>query len=214
MSVHLSSNPGAGGISPVPPNLVKPCAAVLSALPVIALSASKRRFALVCLSARLNACRAEQHCLHRYTTKVAQLSAIRQSLEEIIVATDAPTLVIEADVDSRRSLQIAKSSIVRWAEEHGLAIVRISRAYACREICEEPDVRVAAARIASRYPRLAREVFDSHGAVRTSAEHWQVRQPIIAAFLLAHAFACRSVVNAFGGLIPPHPKPEYVRRDP
>ena len=215
VTVSRSSVAGAGGISPTSPNLVKPNAAVLSALPVVAISASKRRFGLVCLSPRLTVIRAELHCLHRHATRAARIAVIRRVLEDVIESTDAPTLVIEDEVDARRALRLSKSSIVDWAEEHALRSVRLSCAHACHEICGNSDLRMAATSIATRYTRLKNEVLDEHGKIRSCAEHWQMRRPIITAFVLAHSYAARSIISAFGGLIPPHPNSNnYVSGNP
>jgi len=205
VTVSRSSNAGAGGISPSEPNLVKPCVAVLSALPVVAISTSWRRLGLVTLSPRLSVIRAELRCLHRHASRAKRMALIRHVLDGVINATDARTLLIEDEGASPRTVHLARSSIVAWAEERGVSVVRMSCARACHTICGTPELRAAAEGIASRYSRLASEVLFEDGSIRCGTERWKVRTPLITAFVLAHAFASHSVVNAFGGLIPPHP---------
>ncbi len=205
LTIPRSSVASAGRISPTGSNLVKPNAAVLSALPVVAISASQRRFGLVCLSPRLTAIRAELRCLHRYAARSGRIAVIRDALDNIVGSSDAPTLIIEDEGHVPRALHLSRSSIVPWAEENGLRVVRMSRASACHEICGQADLRTAAMHIAKRYARLASEVLDAHGKVCPCSERWQMRQPLVTAFVLAHAYAARTVINAFGGLIPPHP---------
>ena len=178
----------------------------MSALPVVAISSCKRRFGLVCLSPRLTVIRAKLSCLHRCTTRPSQIVVIRHAIEDIVEISDAQTLVIEDEVDARRALRLSKCSIIPWVEEAGLKVVRMSCARACHEICGESDLRIAVMSIATRYAHLASEVLDGRGKLCPRSERWQMRQPLVTAFVLAHAYAARTVINAFGGLIPPHPQ--------
>lgn len=131
---------------------------------------------------------------------------IQQVLDDVIHSTDAPTLVIEDEGASPRAVRLARSSIVSWAEDRGVSVVRMSCARACHRICGTSDLRAAVATIASRYSRLAEEVRFEDGSIRSGAEHWQVRTPLITAFVLAHAFASGAVITAFTGAVPLHPK--------
>ncbi len=178
----------------------------MSALPVVAISSCKRRFGLVCLSPRLTVIRAKLRCLHRCTTRTSQIVAIRHAIEDIVEITDTQTLVVEDEVDARRALRLGKCSIIPWVEEAGLKVVHMSCARACYEICGESDLRIAAVNIATRYAHLASEVLDERGKFCPRSERWRLRRPLVTAFVLAHAFASRSVIKAFGGLIPPHPQ--------
>ncbi len=96
---------------------------------------------------------------------------------------------------------------MRWADSRGIRVAQFTLARACTEVCGESRLAVATKRIVSRYPALAERLLDARGNVLRDTERWRHVRPLVVAFVLAHAFAAHSVINAFGGLIPPHPQP-------
>lgn len=141
------------------------------------------------------------------------MKAIRKALEPLLEATASPTIILEDVRGLGRSLSLGTSALVSWLESLGLRVIHLSCAHACHEICGSTDLRAAAARIAARYARLEKEILNDRGELCLTYDRWQLRQPLIAAFVLAHAFAAKTVVDAFGGQAPP-PSTPYDPRHP
>jgi hypothetical protein len=197
---------GAGGISPTGSHIVKPNAAVLSDLPAVAFSASLRGFGIACLSPKLTTIRAVHGTPRRETSDQDKRRTIFDALADVFRDTAAPTLVLEADCRTMSRPVSIGPDVIRWADNRGIRVARLTLAQACTEVCGESQLARAAQRIVSRYPALAERLLDSRGNLLRDMERWRHLRPLVVAFVLAHAFAARSVINAFGGLIPPHPQ--------
>lgn len=197
---------GAAPISLPKPPTVNSAGAILNALPVVAVSLVHRRFALVCLNAKLTPICASMRCLHRRSTRTGQIASVCEALDEVARWSAPSTLVIEQPCHGARSIDLARSGVIDWAEDHRLRVVSLSRPEACREVCGSVSLHDAAAHIAHRYERLAEEFVDAEGNFRPMIKDWNAMRSLVVAHVLAHAFAARSVVKAFGR-IPPHPFP-------
>ncbi len=133
-------------------------------------------------------------------------------LEDVITATDAQTLVLEAD-DFRHSSPELLRRVAEWTEARGIRLVRWSRKGACTEVCGQPVLVDAVRQIVSRYPILRERLLGQKGEMRRDPERWRHLRPLLVAFVLAHGFAARSVIKTFGS-IPPHPQPPPYDRHP
>jgi hypothetical protein len=204
-----SSVAGAGGISPTGSPFVKPNAAVLSDLPVVAFSASLRGFGITCLSPKLTTIRAMLGTPRRSTSDSDKKRTIFDALTGVFNDTAAQTIVLEADSRTLSRPVSILNDINDWADDRGIRVVHFTLAYACTEVCGESQLTAAALHIAFRYPALLERLLNAREVLVRDAERWRHLRPLVVAFVLAHAFAARSVINAFGGLIPPHPKSNY-----
>ncbi len=142
----------------------------------------------------------------RKTSDKDKARAIFGALTDVFKSTAAPTLVLETDKDSSSRLESIEQKIADWADGRGIRVVHFTLAQACTEVSGEPRLAVTTQRIASRYPALAERLLNTNGNLTRDAERWRHLRPLVVAFVLAHAFAARSVIDAFGGLIPPHPR--------
>ena len=205
-----------GGGESVKPGVSDPRAAVLSALPVVALAGSSRKFGLVCLNARLVPVRVRLRDIRKRQTASDRIAAIVAALDEVADHLAPETLVLERDPRQQRGLDPGRSKVVEWAEDRGLQVRYLSAADACAKIAGTANTFAAAERLAARYAPLAERVLDGNGRLLRGHDRWRDVRPLVVAFALAHAFAANAVTTAFGGSISSpartHPTP-YDPRD-
>jgi len=188
-----------GGGESVKPGVCDPRAAVLSALPVVALAASSRKFGLVVMNARLVPARVRLRDIRKRRTTPSKIAAMVATLDEVADHLAPETLVLESDPRQHRGLDPGRSQFVEWAEDRGLKVRYFSRADACAKVAGTAGTFAAAERLAAQYAALAERVLDRNGRLLRSHDRWRDVRPLVVAFALAHAFASNAVTTAFGG---------------
>ncbi len=171
---------------------------MLTNLPVVALAASSRKFALVCLSAKLVPLRVRFADIRKRRSVESKVAAMVAELDEVAANVAPETLILERDPRQRRLVVPGRSRVVEWAQDRGLRLKFEAAADACARVAGATNTFAAAERLSACYPPLAELVLNESGRLHRDHDRWRELRPLVNAFALAHAFAADAVQHAFG----------------
>jgi hypothetical protein len=171
------------------------------AFPILAVAASSRHAALVCLSGRLRVIVARSVRLRDLPT---EKSSVRRVLArfELEAALRAPGTVVVENAGDR-----LMEAIAQHARAAGCRLVVLSFATACERIMGRADGRETALVLLRRYKPLEKRLAP-RGTPLFRHERWRESKPLAMAFALAHAVALEVLTESarpLGSGPPPSP---------